>query len=204
MTDWISAWGQVGGAIATTVAVVVALWLAQRDRRWRRADLSAAAAEHERRATAQARLVVSAVDAPEMWSGDEADKTTFRARRAGNTFIAVQAHQLVRVTITNGSAGPIFSPRVEKLHSPVFGAAPVVGIYDTAAESMAAAYPDVLVAGASVEVPAVCEDVEANLIDTWMAAQAEISYIDADGQRWHRKGVAVPARVGVDPDWVPL
>ncbi|MEK6443786.1 hypothetical protein [Pseudonocardia sp. T1-2H] len=31
--DWLSAWGQVGGAAATAAAVIVALWIASRDRR---------------------------------------------------------------------------------------------------------------------------------------------------------------------------
>lgn len=33
ITDWMSAWGQVGGAAATVAAVIVALWIASRDRR---------------------------------------------------------------------------------------------------------------------------------------------------------------------------
>lgn len=53
--DWLAAWGQVGGAVATTAAVVVALWLAARDQRWRRADQTA-------RDAAQARLVTVEID----------------------------------------------------------------------------------------------------------------------------------------------
>jgi hypothetical protein len=33
VTDWLSAWGQIAGAVATFAAVVVALWIAVRDER---------------------------------------------------------------------------------------------------------------------------------------------------------------------------
>jgi hypothetical protein len=42
VVDWIAAWGQVGGAIATTLAVIVALWVALGDRRRHRQDVAEA------------------------------------------------------------------------------------------------------------------------------------------------------------------
>jgi hypothetical protein len=50
--DWVSALGQVAGAAGTFAAVVLALWVARRDGRWRRAEQSD-------REAGQARLIIA-------------------------------------------------------------------------------------------------------------------------------------------------
>jgi chloramphenicol 3-O-phosphotransferase len=52
--DWVSALGQVAGAVSTFTAVMVALWVARRDGRWRRAEQSD-------REAGQARLITAEV-----------------------------------------------------------------------------------------------------------------------------------------------
>jgi hypothetical protein len=55
--DWVAAIGQVAGALFTAAAVAVALGLAVRESRWRRADQTEREAERSDRDAAQARLV---------------------------------------------------------------------------------------------------------------------------------------------------
>jgi hypothetical protein len=53
--DWIAAWGQVGGAVGTTAAVGIAIWLALRESCWRKT-------EQADRDAAQARLLTIDTD----------------------------------------------------------------------------------------------------------------------------------------------
>lgn len=53
--DWLAAWGQIGGALGTVATLSVAIWLARRDSRWRKAE------QADRDAT-QARLLTIDTD----------------------------------------------------------------------------------------------------------------------------------------------
>lgn len=55
VADWLAAWGQIGGAVGTVATLCVAIWLARRDNRWRRA-------EQADRDAAQARLITVELD----------------------------------------------------------------------------------------------------------------------------------------------
>ena len=54
MADWVAAIGQVARALFTAGTVIVGLWLAERESRWRRADQSERDAERGDREAAQA------------------------------------------------------------------------------------------------------------------------------------------------------
>ena len=91
VADWLAAWGQVGGAVGTTAAVAVALWLGFRDRRWRRADQAD-------RDVGQARLVT--VDLQEKFGGLMDDDS-----------LDTELH----VVLTNNSTEPIVDVEVLEL-----------------------------------------------------------------------------------------
>jgi hypothetical protein len=86
--DWLSAWGQIGGAVGTLLTLSVAIFLARRDSRWRRA-------EQADRDIAQARLLT--VDADYAYTGS-------------------RPFEMI-VIIANNSAQPMLDVNVEAVRS---------------------------------------------------------------------------------------
>ncbi len=192
VADWISAIGQATGSLFTAVAVGVALWLAVRDRKWRRADAETAKAERKQLAVAQARLVSSSLRDPQiMASGGETAidaETTFHAMRPNGMTRQVEARHLVWVSITNGGAGPIFVPRVHEIVIPNLGAMHPMRVFALPSDAIPRAHPDVLPSGESTVIPVSCVGPDGELIEDWSFAHATISFADALGYRWRREG----------------
>jgi hypothetical protein len=87
--DWLAAWGQVGGAIATFAAVVVALWLARRERGRIKVKLKVGALADNRSAT---------VTAPPSKAG-----ANYMANLAAQGF----SHPIVAVEVVNVGGQPV-------------------------------------------------------------------------------------------------
>ncbi|WP_344017980.1 hypothetical protein [Pseudonocardia kongjuensis] len=169
-TDIVSAIGQAGGAVATAAAVIVALWLAIRERRWRRADLVAVAAERDDRDAAQARLITVACD--------------FRDTLTGS----------VSVTVRNESASPVFDVRIKKVESDD----PDVVSWDYDFGQMDELYdvaPTVLSASAEIRAVAWYHDGTGTPIRTFADDHATVQFTDSNGLRWTRRDTAAPVRL---------
>jgi hypothetical protein len=98
LADWVAAIGQAVGAVFTAAAVIVALWLAIREDRWRRADQAERDAERADRDAAQARLVAveSTYDHESRFTGVKFEITA---------------------KVLNGSTLPIFDVKIVDLRS---------------------------------------------------------------------------------------
>ncbi len=86
--DWLAAWGQIGGAVGTVATLSVAIWLARRDSRWRKA-------EQADRDIAQARMLT--VDTDYSYGGSS-------------------PYQAI-VIIANNSNQPLFEVKIESFRS---------------------------------------------------------------------------------------
>ena len=172
---WVAAWGQVGGAAATTGAVIVAFWLGWRDRRWRRADQA-------ERDMGQARLVTVDVDHPYRGLDNDGEPE----------FPMV-------VAMTNNSAEPVVDAKVTEVRSetqPRLGwdhrwsgdptiryDAPVLGPGETWSGEVYYTLPEAERINGQDEAPG-----------PFGENAVTISFTDARGLRWTRTGTELPVR----------
>jgi len=172
---WLAAGGSVGAAVGTVGAVCVALYLAIRDSRWRRA-------ERDDRDAAQARLVTVAVE------HDHSDRRPDPPRTYAQ--------------IANDSQLPIFDVHVVDLR---FGRTrlrewDLVAPAPVAANTRPRVRPGEPPIVIPIEYQAArrvhpffrhllgCSDDATDIVVT-------IAFTDADGFRWRRQGNALPTRV---------
>lgn len=174
-TDIVSALGQAFGAIATAAAVIVALSLAIRERRWRRADQTAAAAERNDRDAAQARLVSINVE-PMEYGYDP----------RGTTDV---------VTVLNGSGEPIHEVSIAEVSNP--GAPPESWDYDlsTPLSDMFTTEPRVIPAGEKFTLPIQFQGEHGGLVVSFEPTSVTIQFTDSRGLRWRRTDSNAPVRI---------
>lgn len=173
--DWLAAWGQTAGAIGTAAAVGVALWLAFRESRWRRADQAERDAERADRDAAQARLVTVEPTYPEV----------------------VYARDLhIVIKIVNASLLPIFDVKVVDLSCDV---APghTWRIDDSDGDGFKIEFR-VLAAGEPFYLPVEYVDPAGRstaLMEAGGTDHVTIEFTDSVGLRWRRRDNDAPVRV---------
>lgn len=162
----IAAIGQAAGAVATAAAVIVALWLGIRDRRWRTAD------QHDQRA-AQARLITVGTS----HIGDEYTSDT--------TFL---------VTVTNDSEALIRGITLTGLghegHRPRY----VHDVHSEPAEYYLHT-PNVLRPGEIWRQPVYFTGAKKEPIHRSGPIETTVEFVDAAGLRWRRVDANEPTRV---------
>jgi hypothetical protein len=162
----------VGGAVATTAAVVVALWLGWRDRRWRRE-------EQADRDAAQARLITADPEIDMVGGG--VDYT-------------------IIIRILNGSPSPVFDVKVVGLRNDE--RPDLDWRVDTDPRVFGDGFPTeprVIAAGQRFSLPVEYVDPETKA-STYPpgADHVTIEFTDAHGLRWRRRDGEPPARLLTD------
>jgi hypothetical protein len=177
VADWVAAIGQAVGALFTAAAVIVALWLAIREDRWRRADQAERDAERADRDAAQARLVTVEPDY--------------------NRSASFPGPEIAAVVL-NGSQLPIFDVRIVGLRA---------ASETTSRWAWGSPDPDemtikpVLPAQERfvIQIAYVDERGTVDYRDTGEDV-ITIEFVDHAGLRWRRAGNALPERVLDTPD----
>jgi hypothetical protein len=172
VADWVAAIGQVAGALFTAAAVAVALWLAVRESRWRRADQAERDAERIDREAAQARLI---------------------AVEATYDYFSKLAKVEYAVKVLNGSSLPIFDVKIADVRND--------DIPDLGWRIDPLGYLDgqpiearVLPAGGSFGLPIGFVDTLGRAAYPDGEDHVTVEFTDAAGLRWRRRNNEPPER----------
>ncbi|WP_199435279.1 hypothetical protein [Qaidamihabitans albus] len=171
--EWISSIGQGVGALATAGAAYVAVRLARQ--------------AHHRADVSQASTVTSSVE----WT-DTTDKD--------NLFVQYGLRSDA-VRVDNHGSTPIFTPRIEAIIS---RSTPGMTLRRTSEvfEEMAAELPAVVPSGGKILLPFELRDAERNIV-TPADVEVTLSFRDALGVKWQRKGTEAPVHAPPEPKRSP-